>query len=196
MSTALSLPTISDLPYHADKLPRDTAGLVEELARILGFKMFVETKKDEYVLNVLCGVMLYRHLDKPQQMDVMARILNEDHIAPVDWGELRILCTDVIVQPKWHLWALTTEELNSIFKDQKRMQEIFGLIGISFSVAFLQDMRDEYKKTKNFTRAVSKKLPIFLIIACFEYASRSSLKQTENEIDKRTGNPKSSSYYQ
>ena len=191
----LNFPTLSDLPYHADKLPKDTAGLVDELARILGFKMFPETKKNDYVLNVLCGVILYRHLDKPQQIDVMARIINEEHIAPVDWGELRALCTDTAVQPRWHLWALTTDEVHSILQDQKRMQQIFAWIGISFSGAFAKDVRDKYRETKSIKTVVSKRLPIAIIVACFEYANRTSLKQTQEDMDKRTPTPKSSSYY-
>jgi len=100
------------------------------------------------------------------------------------------------IQPQRHLWTLTTDELTAIFTDQKRMQAIYRWIGISFSAAFLKDMNDEYRKSKNFSRAASKRLPILLIVASLEYANRTSVKQTQDELDKRTGDPQSSSYYQ
>lgn len=203
--SALAMLTLSDLPYHSDKIPSTTADAVDAISKILKFEPFHTTKKDEYTLQTLCGVMLYRHLAQPRRNKVMEMIVNKDHIAPVDWWELRAKCTDVLVQPLWGLWSLTTPELESILKDQKNLQAIFNAIGLSPSIAAVVDLHNEWKRAKRYPegskerkygmRSVFLRVPVVLIVTSWAYVNAKQLSNTQEELDRRTSNPKSSPFH-
>ena len=197
--SAVAIPSVSDLPYHSDKMPSTTAEAVDAIAKILKFEPFHTTKKDEYTLNTLCGVMLYRHLDQPTRNRVMEMIVNKDHIAPIDWGELRTKCTDVLVQPLWGLWSLTTPELESIIKDQERTAAIFTLLGYGASVSsvadFIKSARKNLKDGKTPFKGQTKNIAIFLISTTWSHVNAKQLANSKEEMDRRMSNPKSSSYH-
>ncbi len=185
-----SMPGLEDLSYHPDKLPKDTHSLVELLAEIVGFDMEPRTKRDEYTLNVLCGVVLYRHLDRLQKMNVISMIRDsEGHIDKADLFELISFCVDPLVQPRWHLWSLTTNELEIIYKDQENMAKLLATMGVGFTFSGAVDV---WKAGKS----VSKGLPVFLVGSTVAYIQSNQLSNTKNELDRRTSNPNSSSYFQ
>jgi len=197
--SAVAMPSVENLPIHADKLPSSTSGIVDELAKIMRIDLHHATKKDDYTMRVLTGVVMYRHLEKHQQMKVIEMIRNEEHIAHADWWELTSRCTDVLLQPRWWLWSLTTEELESIIKDQERTAAIFSFLGYGASVSsvgdFVQSVRKNLKEGKSPFKGQSKNIAIFLVATSWSYLNAKQLSNSKEEMDRRTGNPKSSSYY-
>lgn len=186
---AVAVPKVEDLSYHTDKLPTDIKELVEALAKVMRFKMEPTTKRNEYTLSVLCGVILYRHLDRYQQMEVISMIrTGREHIDLKDFDELIDFCTDMSVQPRWWLWSLTTQELESIYSDQKNMSALLATMGVGFTFTGL---KDAWKNGKN----VSKGLPIFLLGSVIAYVQNKQLSNTSNELEMRKSKPKSSDYY-
>jgi hypothetical protein len=193
------LPKVIDLPIHADKLPTTTKGIVEELARIMNIDLHHDTKRDEYTMVVLSGIMLFRHLDRYERQTILEMIQNEDHIAAIDWWEMIDRCTDVLVQPYWGLWSLTNEELTIMLNDQELKSKFFMMLGVSVSASSIW----EYLK-KAFSNVDSGKAPltgmrvnlaIFVSIVVLAYINEDQLKQTKTEIDRRTPNMKKSKYH-
>ncbi len=197
--SAVAMPSLSDLPYHPDKMPSTTTEAVDAIAKILKLEPFHATKKDEYTLNTLCGVMLYRYLDQPTRNKVMEMIINKDRIAPVDWGELRAKCTDDLVQPLWGLWSLTTPELESIIKDQERTAAIFSILGYDASVSsvadFIKSVRKNLKNGKSPFKRQTRNIAIFLIATAWSHVNVKQLSNSKEEVDRKMSNPKSSSYH-
>lgn len=186
---AVAMPNVENLPYHPEQLPHDTKGIVEALADVMRFDIEATTKRDEYTLSVLCGVILYQHLDRFQKMEVISMIRNgREHIALADLDELIDFCTDMSVQPRWWLWALSTQELERIYKEQKNMTKFLALLGVGFTFSGL---KDAWKNGKS----LSKGLPLFLLGSTIAYVQGKQLSNTQNELDMRTSKPRSSDYY-
>jgi len=77
-----------------------------------------------------------------------------EHIALANFDELIDFCTDMSVQPRWWLWALSTEELECIYKRQKNMTQFLALLRVSFAFS---GFKDTWKNGKH----LSKGLPLF-----------------------------------
>lgn len=190
----VTLPTMENLPYHPDKLPNTTKDAVETLANILRFKMHHNTKRNEYTLSVLCGVILFRHLNRFQKMEIRSMIRSsEGHIDKSDWDELEWFCTDMSVQPKWWLWAMKTEELQAILDSNGNMKELLAKVGIG--ATFLSALEIIWEKMSK--GIISKKSWLFIIGSTWAYVEGKQYENAKNEMDMRTPDikPKSSSYY-
>ena len=185
------MPTVKDLPHHPDKLPKTTPELVEALAEILRFKIFHQTKKDEHTLATLTGVILYRHLDRFQQMKVMDMIHNEDHIHRADQDELKVFCIDPLIQPEWWLWSLTTKELEEKFKSQENLKNLMSRIGLGLTAIAFKDAAKEIIKEKRLTRGGA----LFVLSATFVYLQNQQHRHTEEEINRRKSNTQTSRFY-
>lgn len=187
---AINMPNLDDLAYHPDNIPNDTRAQVELLAQILKFDIEPTTKRNEYTLNTLCGIILYRHLDRFQRMEVMRLILEgEPNISKADMFELQSFCTGVLVQPQWSLWSLTTKELETLFENQKSLSDLLAVLGFGFTIT---GVLDAYKAGKH----LIKGLPFFLISAAIVYIHNEQLSNTTKELKLRTSKPRSSEYFQ
>jgi len=189
----VTLPTMQDLSYHPDKLPTTTPEAVETLANILRFKIAHETKRDEYTLTVLCGVILYRHLNRFQKNKVIEMIRNEDHIHRTDKDELIWFCTDMSVQPRWWLWSLTTNELQDIFDGNSKMKEILTKVGVGATVISALEILWE----KMSAGKISRKSWVFIVASTWAHIEGKQYENAKKEMDRRTPNikPKASNYY-
>ncbi len=190
---AFDMPTVSDLPYHPDKLPKTTPELVDALAGILRFKVFHQTKKDEHTLATLTGVILYRHLDRFQKTKVMDMIHDEDHIHRADHDELKVFCIDPLIQPEWWLWSLTTKELEEKFRSQENLKSLLALIGFGVTALSIQDFGKELIKNKRVTRGGA----MFVLSATFVYLQNKQYNTTKEELGRRKPNAdaRSSRFY-
>ncbi|BFM09381.1 hypothetical protein [Halioxenophilus aromaticivorans] len=146
MSNKSTLPTTDNLPYPPDKIPQTIEKAIVELTKVLEIDLSPKTAKSIQTIQILCGIVLYRHLDSRQRFEVMSGIQDPTVFAPSDWGKLRSLCTDVLIQPRWHLWSLTTNELDTLLKTQKNLQGIFNILGYSVSVSSAVDLWSNSKK--------------------------------------------------
>lgn len=191
MSNHLELPNIQNIPYPNAVVPRDTKGAIDAITKIMDIDLVPETPRNEDTLILLCGVLLYRHIDRFQKMKIMEMLYDRSIIAPIDGAELHDLIVGTLVQPRWHLWSLSTEELGSILKGQKVFKDLLTLLGIGVSVSsggsFVKEVLDE----KRFGKAGV--LFVFALIA--HYAIVNQYNNSAEEMERRTPKPLSSSYY-
>jgi|GEM_PF-2444094 len=188
---ASDMPTITDLPYHPDKLPKTIPELVDALASIMRFKIFHQTKKDEYTLATLTGIILYRHLGRHQKMKVIEMIQDENHIHRADHDELKVFCIDPLIQPEWWLWSLTTEELEEKFRSQDSLKSLMSTVGLGLTALSFKDAIKEIIKERKFTRGVA----MFVLSATFVYLQNKQHGHTQKEVDRRKSNARSSRFY-
>ncbi len=146
MNNTNALPTLDNLPYPPDRIPETIEGAIAELIKVLDIDLSPKTAKSTKTIQILRAIVLYRHLDSRQRFEVMSGIQDPTTFAPSDWGKLRSLCTDVLVQPRWHLWSLTTDELETLLKTQKNLQAIFNFLSYSVSVSSAIDLWTNTKK--------------------------------------------------
>ncbi|BFM08972.1 hypothetical protein [Halioxenophilus aromaticivorans] len=185
------IPELADLAYHPNKLPKDIAGQVELLSEIMGFDIDLATKRDAYVLNALIGVILYRHLDRVQQMGVMEMLIEPtalEHFTRGDISQLVGFVTDVIIQPRWWLWSLSTSELEILFKEREDLQKLMSQYGIGFTITGGLSAYRAGMSIKN-------GIPGFVLGCTLMYIQNQNTQAAKNELDLRTSNPKSSPFF-
>ncbi len=191
MSTILKLPNIQNIPYPESTVPRDVKGAINAIAKIMDIDLVPETPRNEDTLVLLCGVLLYRHIDRFQKMKVMEMLHDSSIIAPVDGAELHDLIVGMLVQPRWHLWSLSTEELASLLAEQEAAVKLLALLGYSVSASTLGAAVSEIIKKKKVGGAAH----IFVLTLIAHFTVIKQHGNTKEELDKRTPEPLSSSYY-
>ncbi len=188
---ARNIPKLNDLAYHPDKLPEDIAGQVELLSEIMGFDIDLATKRNAYVLNALIGVILYRHLDRAQQMGVMEMLIETaalEHLTRGDISQLVGFVTDVIIQPRWWLWSLSTSELEILFKEREDLQKLMSQYGIGFT---LTGGLSAYRAGMS----IKNGIPGFVLGCTLMYIQNQNTQAAKSELNLRTSNPKSSPFF-
>lgn len=113
-------------------LPESTQDAANRLADILKIPLFAVKRATSNTLESLAGTILYRHLERPQQAQVLRLIDNE---APILQGKLRPLIAGIIVNPYWGLWSLTRKELEEKFAFNSEIDSIFSTLGVGISVS-------------------------------------------------------------
>lgn len=90
-------------------LPRNHQEAANRLGLMLKIPLAHLVNANENLVETLSGVVLYRHLDRMEKEGVMRSIyaLPNRQLQGILVGKV----TDVIVNPSWGLWSLTTEEL-------------------------------------------------------------------------------------
>ena len=114
----------SRLPY---KLPSNEADAVKSLAKILNIPQHLAQGDPVKVSQAMSGTIMYRQLDRNARQQAMA-IIHSLSSGPLK-SCLITRCTDVLVNPQWGEWSLTTEELTEILKfhnDFNRWSSILG----------------------------------------------------------------------
>jgi len=187
----LKLPNIQNIPYPDSTVPSDVKGAINAIIQIMDIDLVPQTPRTEETLVLLCGVLLYRHIDRFQKMKIMEMLHNPDVVAPVDGAELHDLIVGVLVQPRWHLWSLSTEELADLLKDQETAVKLLGLLGYSVSASTLGAAISEILKKKKFAGAAH----IFVLTLIAHFAVIKQHGNTKEELKNRTPEPLSSSYY-
>jgi len=114
----------SRLPY---KLPSNEADAVKSLAKILNIPQHLVQGDPVKVSQAMSGTIMYRQLGRNARQQAMA-IIHSLSNGPLK-SCLITRCTDVLVNPQWGEWSLTTEELTEILKfhnDFNRWSSILG----------------------------------------------------------------------
>ncbi|TOP51504.1 hypothetical protein CGH16_23385, partial [Vibrio parahaemolyticus] len=95
---------VSRLPY---KLPSNQADALKSLAKILNIPLHLVQGDPVKVSQAMSGTIMYRQLDRNARQQVMA-IIHGLSSGPLK-SCLITRCTDVLVNPQWGEWSLTTE---------------------------------------------------------------------------------------
>src|SRR5690625_1111419 len=93
-------------------LPHSTQEALRRLAEILRINPAHKKGGDEDLIELMCGVILYLHLDGQHQQEIMRRIYDLPR-GPLQ-GLLVTRVTDVIVNRNWGVWSLPTQELQDL----------------------------------------------------------------------------------
>ncbi len=191
MSTILKLPNIQNIPYPDSTVPRDVKGAIDAITQIMDVDLVPQTPRTEETLVLLCGVLLYRHIDRFQRMEIVGMLRNPSIIAPIDGAELLDLILDVTIQPQWHLWSLTTEELVELLTQQKALVNIFTVLGVSVSLSAGKSLLSEVIKKGR----LGKGGYVFIIALSASYVVQKQYNNTNHEMQNRTPEPLTSGYY-
>ncbi|TOB32477.1 hypothetical protein CGK08_22095, partial [Vibrio parahaemolyticus] len=103
------------------------ADALKSLAKILNIPLHLVQGDPVKVSQAMSGTIMYRQLDRNARQQVMA-IIHGLSSGPLK-SCLITRCTDVLVNPQWGEWSLTTEELTEILKfhnDFNRWSSILG----------------------------------------------------------------------
>lgn len=104
-----------------------------QLAKMMGISD-LRSEIDQAGYNAIiamCGVILYRHLDRFQKGDVLQRIqdlINNGYRAL--GGRLRGLIAINIAQPQWNVWSLNGKEVLQLAKTNKNLMDVIDRLGL------------------------------------------------------------------
>ncbi len=117
-------------PQFKAALKADPAG---QLAKMMGIQYLTpDIRKAGYdAIVAMCGVILYRHLDRYQQGDVMQRISDIiDNGYRELGGKLRGIVAIDIFQPQWNIWSLSGKEVIQMAKSNKNLMEVLDRLSL------------------------------------------------------------------
>ena len=173
----------SSLPYV---LPKNNKDVVQRLAIILSIDPKRIPSHDQKIIEILSGIILYRHLERLQKIQVMTQVRS---LEPRLQSILVTKITDVIVQPKWGLWSLTNEELLDKKEFHEGIATIANALGIAASVSGLNDIMkmvaEGLTKRQSLKTMAKRALPYFIIWGAVQ-VNANELARMQREIDART----------
>ena len=102
------IPVITDLPYN---IPADINKQIAKLSKVIGIPSYLMQGRGGKGVQILCGVIIYRHLGRLQKHQVMKLIHNTNE--PRIIGKLTEKIVDTVANPNWGLWSLTNKELET-----------------------------------------------------------------------------------
>lgn len=119
---------IHALPYEMPTSEREAA---LKLAGIVGVPEGLVPVGADYndVAAALAGLVLFRHLDRLKRNEVMRTIGKFEHSHRPFYGQLQGKIANVIANPRWQNWSLTTEELEKIAAFHGRLGRTSDVIG-------------------------------------------------------------------
>lgn len=118
------------IPYETSTSQKKAA---HELAKIVGIPRKVVPKTGNYneVIKALSGVILFRHIERHQKREVMQSIQRfKDSHRPF-YGQLQGKVANVIANPRWENWSLTTEELKDIVSFHGKVAYLDRTLGLN-----------------------------------------------------------------
>ena len=112
----------------------DPAGQLAKMMGILDVRREATQAGDDAV-DAMCGVMLYRYLDRMQQRDVLQRIQDlVDHGYRALGGRLRGLVATNIAFPNMNTWAMSVNDLRKMAKSSEKVKSLLDTIGLHVSL--------------------------------------------------------------
>ena len=149
---------------------------------------------DAYMVEAISGVILYRHLDRMEKQGVMKSIysLQSKHLQSF----LVMKVTDVIVNPTWGIWSLTTEELNQKTDAHAAFDFWLGsFIGVGVNAMSIGALVMQIRKLKGL--AVASRVGVLATIIVYGAIlyNKSELARCQKEIANRTPPMNGSPYY-
>ncbi len=177
--------TPQDLPYYLPKNPRDKLIF---LAEILDIPRTMVINGGQTELEAMCGVIMYRHLDPHQRIDVFKLIRSLD--GPLQ-GRLVQATTLPLVNPQWGIWSLTNEELTNDAKYHEFLDSVASYIGLTASGVAVKDLA----KNVWSSRKIGKGGFVTIVIWAAVLFNQSELEKANAEISRRTPSMKTSRLY-
>ncbi|MDP4536245.1 hypothetical protein Q3O60_08600 [Alkalimonas collagenimarina] len=175
------------LPY---RLPETVTGQIDFLCQLIGlprnsFNAYgnLSAIPDDVALEILTGIVLYHHLHRHEQSQVLRLIHQQMQGRPAISHAIAKI-TDPMVNPMWGLWAKTTAELEADLEFSETVSSILGLAGAGFSVPSLYQMT---KKSPVGSRGPGVRThPVLLVMIWgFYYNHDAGRKEIQQELVRR-----------
>jgi len=137
------------LPYN---LPQSKSEQLKVLARITNLQPAIIKNAGEEELQAISGVILHRHLDRFQKIEVwkLIRKIGKRN-RPLE-GKLTDLILNTKVNPQWGIWSLTNEELLADQQFHDAINTYASWIGITASAQGVKDIIYLIIKNKKVTK--------------------------------------------
>jgi len=171
------MPVVTDLPYT---IPSSVNEQISRLSKTIGLPEGLMKGKGLQGVHILCGVIIYRHLDRHQKPQVMALIRNLNDPRAV--GFLVGKVVDTIVNPNWGLWSLTNKELEAKRSFHSALDNIMTTLGAGASVSSVTSIA---KSSWSKRSLMNSKNVLLIIVWGGIWYSKQILKETQQEIDSR-----------
>jgi len=166
------------IPYN---VPHNTQMAVIELSKVIGIPINYKLIRDEQYVTLLSGIILYRHLDRLEREDVMARIYQlEDRRLQ---GKLVDIVTQNIVNPLAGMWSMSDKEINEYLSVNKEILDWFTIAGINPGAVGVAQGTWEAIKTGG--KGGGLMIAISLVMLGINYGISKEADALQNELDKR-----------
>lgn len=175
-------------------LPSNHQEAANRLALMLKIPLAHVVSADEYMVEAISGVILYRHLDRMEKQDVMRSIyaLKSKQLQSF----LVIKVTDVIVNPTWGLWSLTSDELNKKTGFHADFDFWLGsFIGVGVNLMSVGALITKVRKIHGLALASKAGILATIIVYGAIMYNKSELARCHKEIANRTPPMNGSPYY-
>lgn len=115
--------------YTSPQFRHDPVG---SMAKLMGLHGHLDTirQHEEAVFPVLCGLIMYRHLDRPERMKVNRAIRDDIPRGPLT-AALIGLIGEISSAPLHYQWSLSDAELREQLESSTATVEILDAIGVS-----------------------------------------------------------------
>ncbi|EGR2797202.1 hypothetical protein DU976_15190 [Vibrio navarrensis] len=83
--------------------------------------------RENQSLSLLSGIVLYRHLSKPDQRKVTSSVLNlkNNRLKSKLYG----MIGQIVANPYWFCWSLSDSELKSYYNSNKKISDLLSSLG-------------------------------------------------------------------
>lgn len=170
--------SIKNLPYN---LPADLKEQLSILGKIIGFRPELLSGGGKLEVEAICGMILYRHLNQKQRIDVMRTIRSVPNRALM--GKLITGALDTtFVNPQYGMWSLTDKELQSDKDFHEFLDHFASYVGIGASSLGVKDLYKESRVRGKLGRAGLAMLVIWGAVAF----NKAELKKVNEELSNRT----------
>ncbi len=178
-------PVVSNLPYN---LPNTVDGQLKALSEKIGIPNHITQGLGQKGINILCGIIIYRHLSPHQKQDVMVMIHATKN--PKIIGFLTTKIVDTLINPDWGIWSRSTSELEEAKEYYKFVADSANLVGISLSITSFKEFISTLWAQKKFTAGGILIIAVWLGVMW----NNSILNGINTELDNRKQFIKKSSY--
>jgi len=177
---------LTDLPYH---LPDNQQKQLLFLAKILELPRGWVINGGKNELHAMCGVILYRHLNASQRVEVMSLIRTLPRKLEGKLVSAALLTT--YGNPQWGIWSLTNDELTKDSQFHTYIDTISSLIGITASGMGIKELAENAWKMKK----IGKGGIVTLVTWSALILNKSELNKVNEEITRRKSVMKVSRFY-
>ena len=168
---------VNNTPYQ---LPTSSEERIRSLANIIGIEGNGLANGGFRIEEILCGVILYRHLDRSEKLEIMSSIyeLEDKRIA----SKLVEKVTDVIVNPSWGLWSMTNAELLNKKEFHSFVQFWSAILGFGVSVSSGKGFLSRLWKER---KILSARNSLIMVVCGGLLYSNKVLSDTNLELERR-----------
>lgn len=162
------------------KLPKNENEKIVILSRILDIPLHLSKNFESHAVEAMCATILYRHLDRLDRLTAMKIIRSTGN--PILSERLAQKAVDTLINPQWHIWSLTNDELKSDIAFHKKFDQIANMLGYSVSALGAKDLAKSVLNQKR----LGKKGWTTLVIWATVHFNNKELRKGENEMANRT----------